>query len=301
MLKIDSVFFGEKGLSSASAAHIRDLAYAMTRNMYHDLNTVGLVNEDVSFNDNQTRNRVKVGWDAGELSQFGPKLDLVIRIIILERWLEEAQEEKDKLIYKVRSGMKDEDVCKELGIEMPEAPEREPDLEEDEYIDSLPVKERSVIVALKTKVSYYRRLVGQPKSAFARACQEMHDVKKKPTEVDRSLASSACTVMMHHYEPSMDEKQADAVFFDLMQKYREAQAELNKHMFRVKDAVAKENLRRANDYMDACRRFNHETEEMHTKVDIWRKEQYSLVEDLKIVIPDDMKEVYETVRTSGRE
>lgn len=301
MLKIDSVFFGEKGLSSASAAHIRDLAYAMTRNMYHDLNAVCLVNEDVSFNDNQTRNRVKVGWNAEELSQFGSKLDQVIRIIILERWLEAAQNEKDNLVYKHISNYDEKEICKDLGIEMPEAPKREPDLKEDEYIESLPVKERSVIVALKTKVSYYRRLVGDSKRALARACQEMHDVKKKPTEVDRSLANSAYTVMMHHYEPSMDEAQADAIFFDLMDKYREAQAELNKHMYRVKDAVAKENLRRANEYKDACRRFNQESEEMRTKVDIWRKENQARIEDLKIIIPDDMKEVYEMVRTSGRD
>ena len=92
------------------------------------------------------------------------------------------------------------------------------------------------------------------------------------------------------YRSCFSAEQIDSVFFELQKEYRNLQAEFNRIKAEVDEKVAEANRQIANDALAAMKLWVDTRKVERTRYD-------SEVKSLKVVIPQNLREVYEKVNT----
>lgn len=295
MIKIEtnSVFFGEKGLTSTSAQHIKDMAGHMNENLKEQLNGIRFVTDEVKLLGSQDKEVLAIGWDITQLEQVENVLDTIAQTQSLQAWLGEAIKAKSILSeyiqnYAFRTWMIDN------GLEVPETKYLEP-LTEAEWLDSLDIKTRNRYLTLQTTCAVYGQFI-HPKMPMDKAKKYLQTRLNEPVEVTGSGRDS----LIYYFTPSVEQTKVDEVYYQLQAKHRAAQAEFNKlkheyeiaaDEYRQNQIDANEEIRtQSNALMDEYLiQYKKEHQEMAVKI-----------RGLKIQIPDHLKDIYETVNKLGK-
>lgn len=295
MVKIEtnSVFFGEKGLTSTSAQHIKDMAGHMNENLKEQLNGIRFVMEEAKLLGSQSKELLVKGWDAAQLEQVESILDTIAQAQSLQAWLGEAIKVKNMLSqyiqkYDFRTWMADN------GLSLPETKCVEL-LTETEWLDSLDIKTRNRYLTLQTICAVYGQFI-HPKMPMDKAKKYLQTRLSEPVEVVGSGRDS----LVYYFTPSVDQSKVDEVYYQLQAKHRAAQAEFNKlkheyelaaDEYRQKQIDANEEVRtQSNELMkEYLNQYQKEHQNMATKI-----------RGLKIQIPDHLKDIYETVNKLGK-
>ena len=223
MIKIEtnSVFFGEKGLTSTSAQHIKDMAGHMNENLKEQLNGIRFVTDEVKLLGSQTKEVLAKGWDATQLEQVENILDTIAQVQSLQAWLGEAIQRKNLLSqgiknYTFTTWMIDNELSlpqtKDIQI-----------LTESEWLDSLDIKTRNRYLTLQTICAVYGKFI-HPKMPMDKAKKYLQTRLNEPVEVTGSGRDS----LVYYFTPSVDQSKVDEVYYQLQAKYRASQAEFNK-------------------------------------------------------------------------
>ena len=121
---------------------------------------------------------------------------------------------------------------------------------------------------------------------------------ENPTRVELNGSET----VIHTYTPTVDIATVDKVFNDLQTRYRSVQAELNGMKKRIQDTIDSEKLRIDTEYNEAKREydrvereFEREEAELHRIIDIRRQQRVKQVQELKIVIPNRLRDLYESL------
>ena len=295
MIKIEtnSVFFGEKGLTSTSAQHIKDMAGHMNENLKEQLNGIRFVTDEVKLLGSQDKEVLSIGWDITQLEQVENVLDTIAQTQSLQAWLGEAIKAKSILSeyiqnYAFRTWLIDN------GLEVPETKYLE-SLTEAEWLDSLDIKTRNRYLTLQTTCAVYGQFI-HPKMPMDKAKKYLQTRLNKPVEVTGSGRDS----LIYYFTPSVEQTKVDEVYYQLQAKHRAAQAEFNKlkheyelaaDEYRQKQIDANEERKTQisalmDEYMN---QYQKEHQEMAVKI-----------RGLKIQIPDHLKDIYETVNKLGK-
>lgn len=295
MIKIEtnSVFFGEKGLTSTSAQHIKDMAGHMNENLKEQLNGIRFVMEEVKLLGSQSKEVLVKGWDAAQLEQVENILDTIVQAQALQAWLGEALQVKNMLSqhiqrYDFTTWMRDNE------LELPSTNFVEL-LSEAEWLNSLDIKTRNRYLTLQTICAVYGQFI-HPKMPMDKAKKYLQTRLNEPVEVTGSGRDS----LVYYFTPSVDQAKVDEVYYQLQAKHRAAQAEFNKlkHEYEIAADAYKQKYIDANEEILAQRRllqdrylnqYNQEHQEMIVRI-----------RGLKIQIPDHLKEIYETVNKLGK-
>lgn len=292
-IEINSVFFGEKGLTSTSAQHIKDMAGHMNENLKEQLNRIRFVTEEVKLLGSESKELLLKGWDISRLKQVENILDTIANAQSLQAWLGEAIQMKNMLSqhiqkYDFRTWLADNE------LELPETKNIEL-LTEAEWLNTLDIKTRNRYLTLQTICAVYGQFI-HPKMPMDKAKKYLQTRINEPVEVVGSGRDS----MIYYFTPSVEQTKVDEVYYQLQAKHRSAQAEFNKlkHEYEVaadeyrqkqidvneKIKVQLDSLR--NEYLN---QYQNEHQEMTIKI-----------RGLKIQIPDHLKDIYETVNKLGK-
>lgn len=105
MIKIEtnSVFFGENGLTSTSAQHIKDMAGHMTENLKEQLNGIRFVTDEVKLLSSQSKEVLARGWDIAQLEKVESILDTIAQTQSLQAWIGEAIKVKNLLSQGIKN------------------------------------------------------------------------------------------------------------------------------------------------------------------------------------------------------
>ena len=295
MIKIEtnSVFFGEKGLTSTSAQHIKDMTGHMIENLKEQLNGIRFVNEEVKLLGTQSKEVLAKGWDVAQLEQVENTLNTIAQTQSLQAWLGEAIKVKNMLSlhiqkYDFKAWMADN------GLELPEI-KRVELLTEAEWLNSLDIKTRNRYLTLQTICAVYGQFI-HPKMPMDKAKKYLQTRLNEPVEVTGSGRDS----LVYYFTPSIEQNIVDAVYYKLQAKHRAAQAEFNKlrheyeialDEYRQKQIDANEVIKAQHDTLmdEYLNRYQKEHQEMTVKI-----------RGLKIQIPDHLKDIYETVNKLGK-
>ncbi len=300
-MNTNSVFFSSKGLTSSSAKYIAEIAKELIRSLETDLQNMSFVQEKATELSSQTTHLMTIGYTEDELRSIESKLERIVRYKGLIAWIREGQKEKDRLSEEIEK-MSPVEVCKKMGISMPEKPEEQSDLTEQEYIDSLPIEERTRMYSLQAIAATYGKLVSTS-GVYASARKDLLEFKKKPCkfeEVKTKRYGNGLHVVKYH-EPSVDESVVDEVFFHLQNHYREVQAEYNACTYKVEETVRLENQRRKEHYISQLEQHKNDVRCINEKVELWKEKKLHCISGLKIAIPAALKEVYGEVNAAGKE
>lgn len=298
----DSVFFGSEGLTSTSANYIANIAKELTRNLESDIQNIRFVHEEMSVIGSTVQHTLCLGCEEEDVRNIENKLERIIRMKSLIAWIREGLKEKDRLNDEVAK-MKAEDVCKLLGLEVPERPEKQKDLTEAEYMASLSEDQRSRIYSLQTRAAAYGKLVHE-NGSFTKARKELYASRKAPSTVEEFNSGSYRTnqtIVVHSREAAVDASMVDEIYFRLQNIQREAQAELNSQLHKVSEAVRLENLKRHEAHRHSLEMFMRQKGILNAQVEEWREKELHRISKLKLVIPDSLREIYDEVNSTGKQ
>lgn len=295
MIKIEtnSVFFGEKGLTSTSAQHIKDMAGHMNENLKEQLNGIRFVMEEAKLLGSQSKELLVKGWDKFQLEQVENILDNISQAQSLQAWLGEAIKVKSILSqyiqqYDFRTWRIDN------GLELPEV-KRIEELTEKEWVNSLDIKTRNRYLTLQTICSVYGQFI-HPKMPMDKAKKYLQTRLNEPVEVVGSGRDS----LVYYFTPSVEQTLVDEVYYKLQAKHRTAQAEFNK--LKHEYEIAADEYRQKQ--IDANEEIKAQIEAFMDKyLNQYQKEHQEMVvkiRGLKIQIPDHLKDIYETVNKLGK-
>ena len=143
-------------------------------------------------------------------------------------------------------------------------------------------------ISTATKLWFSLRLaIGafiHPDGSFAKARKEFFEHKKNPTKVNGKGQEAE----INTYSSCFSAEEVDGEFFSLQKEYRTLQAELNKFKAEVDERVAEANKSISSDSL-----LN-----MKLWVDARKVERNSydeVVKTLKVIIPQNLRDIYEKV------
>ena len=293
------VFFKKEGdegvaLTSTSANHIANLAKEYIQSVETQLGNINFFGIEVALVGSSNSNTIQMGSNREALQSIQSMLDGVAKAKSLIAWLREGIKAKDKLMKDLQR-MEVEDYCKENNIEYPDAPEREHILTEEEYYDSLSIKERNRYYQLETKAAVLGEYI-HPRGVFHNARKELKDKMQHPHQVD----GKGRDALIYTYTPSVVSEDVDLVFFELQKEHRETQAQLNAMKYNCEQAINESTNKVNTDYSIAIKEYGAKIQSLSSSFKTWKNAKSQEYSKLKIVVPNSLLEIYNIVNSLGK-
>ena len=288
------VFFGENGLTSTSANHVANLAKEFAQNYEGKLSDFNFYSTNIGLIGNSDSSRTSVGLTPAQLQEIPDILEKVAQANSLISWLREAIKARESELETIRK--KDiSEWCEENGIKYWESPSRPDTYTRDEAIASLNIKERNRIYELQAKCSVIGKFI-HPDGRYSNARKRLLKVLGAPYDV-RGEGRDA---LVYSYKPTCEEHDVNEMFFKLQLDHRATQAQLNSILHEIDEAVRAENLRRENEYAEKLHETDVESRDTRSKFEVWKTTESKKIADLKIIIPDHLKGIYDLVNMLGK-
>lgn len=290
----NTVFFGESGLTSTSANHVANLAKEYAQKQESELNAVCFYNTQIGLIGTDVKNTVSVGISEDQLLEIPAKLEEVMKAKSLIAWLREAIKAREAMFDAVNK--KDiEDWFKERGLEFWNAPSRPTPLTKDDILATMNIKERNHIYTLETMCAVIGKYI-HPDGNYSNARKKLAKITNASFEVH----GEGRDAMVYEFKSTVNLEDADEMFFKLQAEHRANQAELNKILHDIDERVREANMAQNAQYAEKLREWDVAGKKQLTEFEAWKSEETKRISDLKIVIPDHLRGIYETVNALGK-
>lgn len=293
------VFFKKEGdegvaLTSTSANHIANLAKEYIQSVETQLSNIKFFGIEVALVGSSVSNTIQIGSNNEALQSVQSMLDEVAKAKSLMAWLREGIKAKEELLKDLQK-MGVEDYCKENNIEYPDAPERGHVLTEEEYYDSLSIKERNRYYQLQTKAAVIGDYI-HPNGTFHNARKALKDKMQHPHQVDGKGRDS----LIYTYTPSVQSDDVDAIFFELQKEHRETQAQLNAMKYNCEQAINESTNKVNTDYSIDVKEYRVKIQSLSSSFKTWKDVKSQEYSKLKIIVPNSLLEIYNIVNSLGK-
>lgn len=273
---------GKDGLTVTSANHLANIAKEMYEALVSKLSSLKFYSRDFMLAVVGKTFRVENESDQSELASLSASLKEIGALKSLIAYLREGIKAKNKL----NSDSAFEEHVEELikaGRKDLEKPVAKKEVTFEEELAKLSAEQKARYYALEAKCATIGSFI-HPEGAFAKARGEFFEHTKNPIQV----VGKGQEAEINTFSSSFTAEQVDTVFFELQKEYRVLQAEFNKLKAEVEEKVAEANKAIANEALASMKLW----------VDTRKVERNlydSEVKSLKVVIPQNLKEVYERV------
>lgn len=293
-------FFGTSGLSSTSANSIANYAKEAYREIDSFFENLQLYNVETQLIGTSDRLITKRGLS--DLSSIKNKIEFLYEAKALIAWLREAIKAKEDLAIEAECipPYEDPDEIPQSTLVHPKEPST---LVEADFWKKQPIKIRYSYLYLETKCAVIGGLIHE-NGSISKARKKLLSIISNPSEIKGEGRDTIIT----YYTPSVSVQDMDKLFFELQGLHRSAQAEFNSLRSQAKAWCDKTNIENLAEYKTALadyyakkRALDKEKEEAE-KLYYSSKKEESLnalkeINSLKIVIPDNLREIYEAVNS----
>lgn len=294
-MKEKEVFFASEGITSTKANRVSDWAKGYYEPLMAKLESVRLYDVKVSVIDSDVVKTKQRGWTDAQLSDAQSILEEIARAKCLIAWFREAIKARDCEKNRIRR-MTAVEFADMMGIEYPEEPRREKVITREDVLASMTVKERNRMYELETYASVYGKFI-HPGRSFDVARSQYDYRLNNPCETEGKGHDMTIT----EYEPSVTPDCVNDTYFKLQQRHSEIQSELNGYEHKIERAISDDQLRVDTEYAAAMTEYNAKVREIAAKLAQYKSEKDKELSALKIIIPNDLKGVYERISTLGKE
>lgn len=285
----DLIFFGEKGLTSTSANFVANLCKEGYKSLEQDINSVTFYTTTVKLLGSSDESVISEGKSS--VAYVEPYLGNIAKYKALIAWLREAISAKERLIKEAQSG-----DYEYYGISVPDRPEKDEYITSDDVIASFSIKRRNRYYELEA----YCATVGQyihPDGIFARERTAFQEIIHKPNKV----VGSGRDTLIYSMKASIPSSMVEDTFMALQQSYREAQAELNSIKHEIETIVNQDIATKNIAYENSAFAYKVAMQACDAELSRKRKEAVTAASNLKIIIPDSLKDVYDEVKELGKD
>lgn len=279
---IENNMLSKDGLTITSANHLANIAKEMYEALQSKLEALKLYSRDYMLAINGNTFRVENESEKSDLAAMSASLREIGELKSLIAYLREGikammslgsdssfEEYLEKLIEEGRNDLVKPVAQKSVTFE-------------DEFA-KLTTEQKARYYSLEAKCATIGAFI-HPEGAFAKARKEFFERKKNPTKVNGKGQEAE----INTYSSCFSAEEVDGEFFSLQKEYRTLQAELNKFKAEVDERVAEANKSISSDSL-----LN-----MKLWVDARKVERNSydeVVKTLKVIIPQNLRGIYEKV------
>lgn len=285
---IQTNFLGKDGVTATSANHLANIAKEMYEAVQNKLESIKLYSRDFMLAVNGNVFRVENESEKSELAELSEGLKTVGGLKSLIAYLREGIKMKEKLATDDSFEKHIESLVEE-GREDLKKPENKDFVTFEDEFAKLTAEQKAKYYALEAKCSTIGAFI-HPDGVFAKARKDFFDNKKNPTKI----CGRGQEAEISSFTSNFTDEEVDSVFFAMQREYRNIQAELNKMKADVDAKVADAN--------------NEIAEDNYSRRELWlnarkveRVKYDEAVRVLKIVIPQNLKDIYETVNKVASE
>lgn len=284
----DKIFFGESGLTTTSANYVANLAKEAYQFVEEKLNSIQFYTTKVKLISSNENTLLSQGTD--DIEEVPTALKEVASLKSLIAWLREAIKAKEVLIKEAK-GLSYVD----FGIVTPEQPEIEETISEEDYIATLNIKQRNRYYYLDTLCAVLGNYI-HPNGAYSKARKKLREVMNNPI----TISGSGRDAIVYTSEQSIDFDVVEDTFMALQQEYRGYQAELNSMKHQMEMAIQEDSRKKSLAYQEKFAAWSYEMEKLNTELKIKRDKAIADAQNLKIIIPDSLKPIYNKVKDLGK-
>lgn len=291
-------FFGSNGLSSSSAAHVAELARQFAKTQQTVLNATSFVSESIKLIGTNEREIISIGMREPHIPTLGESLRLIGQCNSLIAFLMEAIKERDKA-YKEAKNWENKDGREWAAKAREELkkPVLEPTITEEDVIRCWSIGTLEHYLTLQAHASVIGKYVHE-NGMLDNARAEMSHALEHPIKV----SDTGRDTIIREFTLSAERNVVDTFYFDLQAKHHSLQSELNGMKKSIKDAIEKDEFAKQEAYRRAQQEYfakekdiERELQAIYAGEERARRSLLEEVENLKIVIPNNLREIYEMV------
>ena len=284
----NTIFFGEKGISSTSANHLANIAKENAEKIQRDLKAVVFINTDVCLI-NSDRKSINLGRDKTFLISIPGKLSLISEFNSFCAWMREAIKAREEEVdYLDKLDLKE--YCLLSNKEFPISPKLGIIMTSDDALATLSIAERIQYYSLEAEASTIGKYI-HPGQEFSSARNNVLDRIYKP----KSVSGSGADLLIYEYSPSCNIDDIEKMFFDLQASHRAAESHLNSLKFKIKNIQDENKLAESRKYAETLRSYTDRCSELIAEMNIFVEEEKKKLLSLKIIIPYHLQKTYDLI------
>ena len=284
----DLIFFGEQGLTATSANFVANMAKEMYRAAEADLDNMVFYDTKVKLLGTNEENILREGFQG--VTDVPDTMKYIAELKSLIAWLREAIKAKERLIQECQNG-----DYEYYALTVPESPEKEDYLTEDDVIASFNVKQRNRYFYLEAFCATIGKYIHE-NGVYAEQRENLQKILHEP----HIVSGNGRDTLIYTKTPSLPVTEVENVYMSLQQTYREYQAELNSIKHQIKDTVVKDTATKDIEYREKFNTYREDMKAVEAELARKRKEAVEAASNLKIIIPDTHKAIFERVQKMGK-
>lgn len=288
-MKKDEIFFGPEGINLSTANHVATMATEMSKEAQAKLDNIYFFNEEVQV----------VGEPAPLVTQEGitdldfivPSLEKIAKLASLTAWMREAINAHTNLVREVSNA-----TYESFGIVKPTNPELLVPMSENDIIGTWSVKKRNRYFELQAYCAKVGKYIHEDEP-FSIARKELDKAINNPTRVD----GRGRDITVYKRKPSVSRQEVEDKFFELQALHREHQQELNAMLHEISVEKQKNSLHVREENRRATEKYNQAMCQADMLLQESKERKLLEIQSLRIVIPNDLKPIYDEVTQVLRE
>ena len=273
---------GKDGLTVTSANHLANIAKEMYESLEAKLESLKFYSRDYMLAVNGNTYRVENESEKAELETLAETLREIGLLKSLIAYLREAIKAKTELNTEASFSEYLQELVKE-GREDLINPTMGDEVKFEDEFAKLTAEQKARYYALEAKCAAIGGYI-HPEGGFSKARKAFFEYAKNPVKVEGKGQEAEIST----YSSGFTAEEVDGVFFCLQKEYRSMQAEFNRLKAEIDEKVADANRDRLSDALEAKKLW-------HNSMKMERALYDQTVKALKIVIPQNLREVYERV------
>ena len=298
---MNNVYFGNEGMTSTTGNHYCNICKELIKGIEKKLYGVKFYQTSISAIGSAEKQLMSQG--SSDISFIDDALREIAEANSFCAWVREAIKEKEAQQLAVNRKELYE-WMKEQGIEIkkePEYPDGERDVTEEDIINTWDINKRNKYLRLEAYASTIGNYIHPSKNVknYNDARRAMHNAINNPITKE----GSGRDTVLYYSETTVDPDVVDAQFLKMQDMHRSYEKELNAMKAELKETVNNINQQKCNAlqlkidaYYAEHREYNAWHNEMRNKLNKWKVSETERLSKLKIVIPKDLKDIFQKVK-----
>ena len=284
METIDTTLLSETdGITATSAQHLCNIGKEFCKSADAALENIQFYTESVKLMTESEPVVLSIGVDNTTLTTIHEALACKAKIYAFIAWMREAIKAKNTAIELVKSCTIN-DWASKYGIEIPEPWKAKEPVDQSIFINQLTVKERNRYFQLEAEAAVLGNAI-HPNGGIHAARKALYDAKTKPNKISGDKVFTKVE--------TITAEEVDKFYFELQRKHREVEAALNAIKGALDQKVTEYNIAVSKENQEAVTRYNEQYRLVSAQYQVWKENELKRLHKLKIVIPDDQKEIYD--------
>lgn len=298
---MNNVYFSNEGLTSTTANYYANIAKELQMAASERLNNVQMYNTSVAVIGSNEKQLMSAGLR--NLTFINTDLPHLASLNAFCAWVREAIKEKEEQARDVRQ-LTIEQWAERMGIKLPEWPSHPKDPEvitEQDVMNTWDINKRNKYLRLEAFAATYGKYI-HPDGAFSKARKRAHEVVNKPITKE----GVGRDMVLYYSDLTVDPQIIDATFMSLQDQYRSYEKELNQMKAELKESVNDLTRKAYEKYQldvahwkEQQKLYSSELGKLQSEWVKWRTDELERISQLKITIPDALKDIFRVIQKVG--